>query len=429
MLNKYISDEKKKLNENNLLNYIEPIIQNIIQDIINSRNTTNNPENIKITDKKSSTTNIKFSFNQNNNSIPHIFEINILVLFKRKIISFFVEHWKIIIDTTNSQFTELNDYFKMRLKKKLLIFSRTIKSLSATLPLTSLLNPINDVSFEIYLYNETKLEIEINDESISEKDKTMLEMKEEKYMNIKLNVEYLSNNGIFQQEENIKSNIDYNAYFTNLCMNENNNQIIKNNDDNKKFEENFSDIVNDFEKKEEDQGFFISNIVNENINNDDNERSIIFNSGIYTSLIDKNRVDVDKLYKKYIKDKKKLKCDLNIDDLLNKENLMNDTMKKFSDIKYKYNSHLNDNKFLSNEIYKELKDEDNDDLMFNIPKINKNEKLNDQIINNYFNNETKKSKDVNISDSFKISYEENNDQIIKEIILDYIQLKKILKHN
>lgn len=429
MLNKYISDEKKKLNENNLLNYIEPIIQNIIQDIINSRNTTNNPENIKITDKKSSTTNIKFSFNQNNNSIPHIFEINILVLFKRKIISFFVEHWKIIIDTTNSQFTELNDYFKMRLKKKLLIFSRTIKSLSATLPLTSLLNPINDVSFEIYLYNETKLEIEINDESISEKDKTTLEMKEEKYMNIKLNVEYLSNNGIFQQEENIKSNIDYNAYFTNLCMNENNNQIIKNNDENKKFEENFSDIVNDFEKKEEDQGFFISNIVNENINNDDNERSIIFNSGIYTSLIDKNRIDVDKLYKKYIKDKKKLKCDLNIDDLLNKENLMNDTMKKFSDIKYKYNSHLNDNKFLSNEIYKELKDEDNDDLMFNIPKINKNEKLNDQIINNYFNNETKKSKDVNISDSFKISYEENNDQIIKEIILDYIQLKKVLKHN
>ena len=82
MLNKYISDEKKKLNENNLLNYIEPIIQNIIQDIINSRNTTNNPENIKITDKKSSTTNIKFSFNQNNNSIPHIFEINILVLLK-----------------------------------------------------------------------------------------------------------------------------------------------------------------------------------------------------------------------------------------------------------------------------------------------------------------------------------------------------------
>ena len=429
MLNKYISDEKKKLNENNLLNYIEPIIQNIIQDIINSRNTTNNPENIKITDKKSSTTNIKFSFNQNNNSIPHIFEINILVLFKRKIISFFVEHWKIIIDTTNSQFTELNDYFKMRLKKKLLIFSRTIKSLSATLPLTSLLNPINDVSFEIYLYNETKLEIEINDESISEKDKTTLEMKEEKYMNIKLNVEYLSNNGIFQQEENIKSNIDYNAYFTNLCMNENNNQIIKNNDENKKFEENFSDIVNDFEKKEEDQGFFISNIVNENINNDDNERSIIFNSGIYTSLIDKNRIDVDKLYKKYIKDKKKLKCDLNIDDLLNKENLMNDTMKKFSDIKYKYNSHLNDNKFLSNEIYKELKDEDNDDLMFNIPKINKNEKFNDQIINNYFNNELKKSKDVNISDSFKISYEENNDQIIKEIILDYIQLKKVLKHN
>ena len=434
MIKKCISDEKKKLNENNLLNYIEPIIQNIIQDIINSRNNSNNPENIKMNYQTNSSTNKIFSFNQNSSFIPHIYEISILILFKRKVISFYVEHWKMIIDTTNSQFTELNDYFKMRLKKKFLTFSRTIKTLSGALPLISILNNISDVSFEVHLFKETKLQIEINEDLISEKNQMTLEVKEEKYMNIKLTVDYLSNSGIFQQEDNIKSNFDYNAFFTTLCkdnnVNENNKQVIQNNDDeNRNFENNLSALIIDFEKKQEKPELIISNIIDENDNNKNNdnknERSIIFNSGIYSSLIDKNKIDVDELYKKYIKNKKKLKCDLTIDDLLNKENLMNNEMKKFLSVKNKYNSHLNDNKFLSNEIYKELKDDDNDDLMFNIPEINRNKKFN-KIISVYFNEENKNSKNEDNSDSIKINNEENNENIVNDIISDYIQLKKIL---
>ena len=143
-MSKSKNKNKHKDNELKFLNYIQPIIEIIVTDIIKSR--INRDEKDKDKDnilKHYKTSNNKYidltQIQNNSKQDSHIFEFNIYIIYKKENISFIVEHWKFKIDTTQSQFNKIKNAHKLRIKKKLLTFFRSIKCMQKLLPLNSLI--------------------------------------------------------------------------------------------------------------------------------------------------------------------------------------------------------------------------------------------------------------------------------------------------
>ena len=121
----------KRENELKIAKFIEPIIQNIFRDIIKSRiKDINDKESLLINYKTENGKLIDLTqIKDTNEDNPHYFDFNLYVYFKRQNIFFIVEHWKFKIDITQSQYNILDDVLKIRIKKKLLTFFRSIKCL------------------------------------------------------------------------------------------------------------------------------------------------------------------------------------------------------------------------------------------------------------------------------------------------------------
>ena len=429
-----------KKNQKSIIEITEPILEAIFNDIINSR--------IKNTDEKDSI--LKYYKIENNNKYidlkkfqkinkdnPYIFELNIYVIFKRGNISFFVEHWKFRIDITNSQFNQLNDNYELRIKKKLYTFFRSIKTLQKILPLNSLFSGTFDYSFQIQLYLQSNIDLTPEEEIKNEKMQIKLETKDEKFFKIQLIVNYFTETGIFRHEKNIKNyiNKDYhNELYSKLMLGK---------------------VYDDSSENGENQ---IENI-NNNINNDNNDeddlnnfsqmfaeaekRDLFFSSIIETKIIDKKgeklekkdleeckeikkgnskqKINLDELYESMFTDIEDINCRKSLDELLTKDILMKDQNIKLNDLKEKYKIYFNGNKLLVDELYEEMKNFEFNDLFlqFSQNDSDKNRKL--IIDDNYFGEK---------NDNNKIVEDKYNEQnLFKDIISDYIEIKLLLNNN
>ena len=339
--------ENPKINKLKLLQFIEPIFEIIVQDIISSRIKNNNEKD-----------NLLIRYNISNNKVidltnyggdnDQVIEYNIYILFKRQSISFMVEHWKFKIDTSKSQ--ELNDFYKNRIKKKLLTFYRSIKSMEILLPINSLVKKSLDFSFSAQLYQRSDIEISTEEKIKSEKKQINLETKDDKYGGIQLSINFLTNDGIFTHEENLKDFINEEKYI-NLCSKyskppqnlDNANKNIINN-------ENYNDIKNN--NKEDDQE------INESLMFEEADKNeLMFSSIIQNKIIDKRgnleksdyeeieevkkgnskeQINYEELYNSCFKNIEDINCKKTLDNILSRNNLMKNENIKLNDIKDKY---------------------------------------------------------------------------------------------
>ena len=207
--------------EKRYLTYIEPIMEKIIKDIIDSRIKYNTEKDRLFIQYKTQNNKLidLIKIKNSNKENSHIFEFNIFILFKRGSISFIVEHWKFKIDTTPSESNELNED---RIKRKLLTFYRSIKSLEKILPLNGMVNKNNfGCSFSAQLYLESNLEICVENEIKNEKQLIIIDTKDEKYGAIHLTINYLTKRGIEIHEDNTKEIINkdfYTNFYTKLSL-------------------------------------------------------------------------------------------------------------------------------------------------------------------------------------------------------------------
>ena len=207
--------------EERYLKYIEPIIEKIIKDIIDSRIKYNTEKDRLFIQYKTENNKLidLIKIKNSNKENTHIFEFNIYILFKRGSISFIVEHWKFKIDTTPSESNVLNED---RIKRKLLTFYRSIKSLERILPLNGMVNRNNfGYSFSAQLYLESNLEICVENEIKNEKQPIIIDTKDEKYGSIHLTINYLTKKGIEIHEYNTKEIINkdfYTNFYTKLSL-------------------------------------------------------------------------------------------------------------------------------------------------------------------------------------------------------------------
>ena len=178
----------KRENELKIAKFIEPIIQNLFRDIIKSRiKDINDKESLLINYKTENGKLIDLTqIKDTNENDPHYFDFNIYVYFKRQNIFFIVEHWKFKIDITQSQYNILDDVLKIRIKKKLLTFFKSIKCLEKILPLNSLIKKSFDYSFQVKLYQQSNMELNPEENIKNEKLKINLETRDDKYGFIQL---------------------------------------------------------------------------------------------------------------------------------------------------------------------------------------------------------------------------------------------------
>ena len=419
--------ENPKINKLKLLQFIEPIFEIIVQDIISSRIKNNNEKD-----------NLLIRYNISNNKVidltnyggdnDQVIEYNIYILFKRQSISFMVEHWKFKIDTSKSQ--ELNDFYKNRIKKKLLTFYRSIKSMEILLPINSLVKKSLDFSFSAQLYQRSDIEISTEEKIKSEKKQINLETKDDKYGGIQLSINFLTNDGIFTHEENLKDFINEEKYI-NLCSKyskppqnlDNANKNIINND-------NYNDIKNN--NKEDDQE------INESLMFEEADKNeLMFSSIIQNKIIDKRgnleksdyeeieevkkgnskeQINYEELYNSCFKNIEDINCKKTLDNILSRNNLMKNENIKLNDIKDKYELHFGKNNLLVEELYEENKNFEFNDLIINHPKKNKKKKI---IISDYFyvKKHAKKEENENVKDLFN------------DIISDFIDIKQSFNQN
>jgi len=420
----------KNKNELNFINFIDPYIELIIKDVIQSRiKDIDDKECLLINNQTNSNKLVDLPNMEKDKENPYIYEINLFILFKRQSISFIVEHWKFKIDISKSTKNELKDSSKNKIKRKLLTFFKSIKSLEKALPLNSLLKKSFNYSFKAQIFHKSNIEIIAEKEIIKEKQKIDLETKDGKYFSIHLDINYLSTNGIFTHEDNLKKCINYNEYYTEMyshlsklsklsklnvnnekTTNDNNPDNINNKNDSKEGN-NLNDLSAIFEEVDKNELMF-SNIVQSNIINNEGKTNkldmeLIKNAGI-------KKKDLDKLYEPCFENIEDIDFRKGLEEILNKDTLMDKEIASLNNVKDKYNLYFNKSKLLVDELYKEMGGNDFNDLIINYPKFEDRKQL---IISNYMND--KKKENMN-------EEKENEKTLLEDIKFDYLSIKKLL---
>ncbi len=421
-------------NDSKIIEFIQPIFEIIIKNIIESRIKDVNDKN-----------NLIINYKTNNNKLidlsqieiktdsenSRIYEINIYVFFKRNDILFIVEHWKFKIDTSNCKGNELDNKIKNRIKKKLITFYRSIKSLEIILPLNSLVKKSFDYSFQVKLYHQSNIVINPQEKIKQEKKHIRLETKDDNNFSIQLDIYFYTIDGITKNEQIFKEIIDYNKIYTEVYSkislnktgksklvpnivdnnnNNNNNDINKNNTNNNNENDNNNDDKNNsFGKFEESES-------------QSDQDDLLMSSIIFPKIVEKKgdinqsdlddikrginnkKVDLDELYKCCFNKYDDINCRKNIDELFDINNVMKNEKEILNEVRDKYNLHFdNNNKLLMEELYEENKNIDFNDLMIYNSKSNKNIKENNKNGNKEKENENEKNLYQNIiSDFFEI---------------------------
>lgn len=398
-------------NELKLIKFIQPIIEIIIKDIINSRIKDINDKDIK--DSKN-------SFISDNNAINNklkdlnqikitkdskdfiLYEINIYFYYKKESIIFIVEHWKFKIDTTESQHNELNEVIKKRIKKKLLTFYRSIKSLEILLPLNSLVKKSFDYSFQYNLYQASDIQMTSDETIKNEKKRIKLETKDEKFGSIQLFLNYFTIDGIYTYEQKLKEIIDYNKIYTEIYSKISMSKTGKSKLTNNLLSTNYNNSDKIKENENENESDIILSNDSLSVPNEEEDDELKFSSIILPKIIEKNgninesdieeikkgknneNINLDKLYSSCLdEDVENLNCRKNLDDILRLDNLINKENKELNEIKDKYNLYFGNNKMLVNELYEEMKEFEFSDLIMYQSKNNKKKNKYKDIINDY----------------------------------------------
>ena len=408
--------EKKKQNELNLLKYINPALEYIFQSIIKSRINNVSDENLTINYSVQNKNKLVDLINYQNSKTPHNFEYNIYICFckdNKKYSDFIAENWKFKINTTNSELNELSDENKNALLKKLHTFSRSIQSLQCLLPLHELKNEKKS-NFKIKIYKESNINIDLEDEIKDEKKAITIELKEDKFINIQLTINYCTRLGIVTHQYNLESALKYNEFNTLFKIAE------------QKSNSNLND-----ESKETN----INSINNDNNNNDNNELrtdfsrlfdnneadELLLSTVIQKSMIEKDEVlnteDIKQI-KKEINYKKNLNLETlysscfnntddikikNLDEILDVSTLLNKEINLLNSLKYNYN--IGSQNRMIDELYEEMDGIEIKDLIRYPPK--KNMMMN--------NDKTKKEN-------------EKDNLSFKNLLDDYYDIKQILNN-
>ena len=426
--------------EETFLKYIEPIIEKIIKDIIDSRIKYNTEKDRLFIQYKTQNDKLidLIKIKNSNKEKTHIFEFNLYFLFKRGPISFIVEHWKFKIDTTPSESNKLNED---RIKRKLLTFYRSIKSLERILPLNGMVNKNNfGCSFSAQLYLESNLEIVVENEIKNEKQFIIIDTKDEKYGSIHLTINYLTKRGIEIHEDNTKEIINkdfYTNFYTKLSLDKKEKTKMS------KFPQNILETNKDIYSNE-NKG------INEQANDDEEidlsrmcdeaeGKELLISSIIDSRIIDKREklgkedfqeienikkggsrelINLDELYNSCFENLEDLNCQKSLDEILNKNNLMKKEHDKLNEVKNKYERLLGSNKSLVEELYEEINNFDFKDLIIDHPKINNDKKK--LIISDYFGNKNNNKKN-------KKEDNQSEQELFNDVISDYIEIKQLLK--
>lgn len=405
--------EKKRQNEIKLLKFINPALEYIFKLILKSRIQNISDKDLIINYPRENKDQLIDLLNYDNSKNPHNFEYNIYIFFgeaEKDYSKFIVENWKFKICTTNSQLNKLSDYDKKKLLKKLHIFTRSIQSIQSLLPLNSLIRDVANKNFDNFfqakLYKESNIEMKLEDDIKQEKKSLNFELKEDKYINIQLTINYYIRKDILTHQDNLKKN--YNEHcakflkekqeqktlsnLKNDIIKANNNEI---NDINSELNTNFSRIFDDVSNDDE---LMLSNVIQ---NSMINKKEVLKSEDIKRlkkEMKDKQNLNLEKLYSSCFDNIKEIKIANNIDELLDISTIMNKEKTALNNVKYKFNF-LNQNQMVD-EIYKEIEGFEIKDLIKFPPKYKK-ENNNEKLVNNEIENENISFKDL-VDDYYEI---------------------------
>ena len=361
--------------------------------------------------------------NYDNSKNPHNFEYNIYISFgegEKEYLNFIVENWKFKICTVNSELNELSNDNKKKLLKKLHIFARSIQSIQSLLPLNSLISDVTNKNFDNFfqakLYKGSNIDMKLEDDIKNEKKSINLELKEDKFINIQLTINYYIRKDILTHKDNLKKKIDYNEYYK-KCFREkqeqktnknlkNNNINDNNNINNNELESNFSQLFNEVSNDDE---LMFSNVIQNSMINKKEVLKIEDIKRIKKEINDMKNLNLEELYSSCFDNIEEIKISKNTDELLDASTVMNKEKKILNNVRYKFNF-FSQNKMID-ELYEEMEGFEIKDLMKFPPKYKKENNNKNLIPNDYTKNQDNKIENKNIS--------------FKDLVDDYYEIKQI----
>ena len=407
--------EKKRQNELNLLKYVNPALEHMFQSIIKSRIKNISDENFSINFPIKSKNELIDLINYQNEKNPHNFEYNIYVFFcsqNEKHPDFIVENWKFKIKATNSELNQLNNDNKKALLKKLHTFNRSIQSLQCLLPLNSIKNDANsDFYFKIKLYKESNIDMNLEPEIKDEKKEINIELKEDKFINIQLNISYYTRLGIFthQYNLNLKSALNFKEFYskcknekpeqkTNSDLNTNINSKENEINNNKELNTEFSQL---FDAMDEDE-LLLSTVIQKSMIEKDEVLNTEDIKQIKKEINYKKNLNLETLYSSCFNNTDDIKIK-NLDEILDVSTLLNKEINLLNSLKYNYN--IGSQNRMIDELYEEMDGIEIKDLIRYPPKKNM-----------MMNNDKTKKENEKENLSFKI------------LLDDYYDIKQILNN-
>ena len=250
-------------------------------------------------------------------------------------------------------------------------------------------------------------------------------MKEDKYVAIQLIVNYYTRYGIFKHMDNLKKNIDYNTYYTKYFQGlkektnakiytnepENinyNNDTNDTNDNKNELNSNFSQLCDEISRNKE---LMFSNIVQNSMIEKNGRLNVDDIKRIKKEINNKKNINLEKLFSSSLDNIEDINCRKNIDEILDISTIMTKENSMLNNVKYNYN--FGNQKQLIDEIHEEIDGVEIKDLMRYAPKFNKENKLENKVIDNYMDNKNN-SREINKNCEFK------------DLVDDYFDIKNIL---
>ena len=350
--------EKKKQNELNLLKYINPSLEYIFRSIIKSRINNISDENLTINYPIQNKNKLVDLIDDQDSKNPHNFEYNIYIFFSKddkNYLDFATENWKFKINTSNSELNELRDENKKALLKKLHIFSRSIQSLQCLLPLNELKNEKSS-NFKIKLYKETNVDMKLEEEIKDEKKDITVELKDDKFINIQLTINFYTRLGIVTHRYNLEKAPKFNEFYSHnqkaeqktiQNLNNEKEEIKENTDDNKELTTDFSRL---FDNNDADE-LLLSTVIQKSMID---KKEVLKKEDIQRikkEVNDKKNLNLEKLYSSCFNNEEDIKIK-SLDEILDMQTILNKENMLLNNLKYDYN--IRSKNRMIDELYEEM---------------------------------------------------------------------------
>ena len=350
--------EKKKQNELNLLKYINPSLEYLFRSIIKSRINNISDENLTINYPIQNKNKLVDLIDDQDSKNPHNFEYNIYIFFSKddkNYLDFASENWKFKINTSNSELNELRDENKKALLKKLHIFSRSIQSLQCLLPLNELKNEKNS-NFKIKLYKETNVDMKLEEEIKDEKKDITVELKDDKFINIQLTINFYTRLGIVTHRYNLEKAPKFNEFYSHnqkaeqktiQNLNNEKEETKANTDDNKELTTDFSRL---FDNNDADE-LLLSTVIQKSMID---KKEVLKKEDIQRikkEVNDKKNLNLEKLYSSCFNNKEDIKIK-SLDEILDMQTILNKENMLLNNLKYDYN--IRSKNRMIDELYEEM---------------------------------------------------------------------------